>query len=137
MARLGAALALTGLLLTSCAPILDSNSWLADKYKTSLPSLFESEAKPREADPRPDVKAIVRRDITAVFGRTTVGNVEVGPARPNGNRWFACLRADVVGITNQDLGTQTFVIEFDGGRVGLRRPATPADRCETDAFEPV
>jgi hypothetical protein len=125
------------LLLSGCAPIVDGHSWLAGKYKDSAPSLFESAPKPRQPDPRPDVKAIIGRDITAVFGRTNVKDVKVGSPRPNGYGWLACLRADVASITNRDIGTQYFVVEIDGGRVGLRRPATAADQCETEKFEPI
>ncbi len=123
--------------LGGCGPIVDSHAWFIDKYKDSAPSLFEPEAKPRQPDPRPDVKAIIRSDITAVFGHANVKDVNVGPPRPNGYGWLACVRADVAGITNRDIGIQYFVVEFDGGRVGLRRPATAADKCETDHFESI
>ncbi len=125
------------LYLSGCGSIVDSHAWFIDKYKDSAPFLFQSEAKPRQPDPRPDVKAIVGGDVTAVFGRTNVKDVNVGPARPNGYGWLACIRADVVGITSRDIGTQYFVVEFDGGRVGLRRPAAAADKCETDQFEAI
>ncbi len=120
-----------------CGPIVDSHAWFIDRYKDSAPFLFEPDAKPREPDPRPDVKAIIRSDITAVFGRTNVKDVNVGPPRPDGYGWLACIRADVAGSTNHDIGTQYCIVEFDRGRVGLRRPAMAADKCETDHFEPV
>ena len=122
-------------LLAGCA--LDSHAWYVSKYKDSAGFLFESEAKARDPEPAPDAKAVIGRDITAVFGHTEVKNVGVGPARPNGNGFIACVRADVAGITKADLGIQYFMVEIDRGKVGLRRPATPADRCETDKFEAI
>jgi len=122
-------------LLAGCA--LDNNAWIVSKYKDSASFLFEPEAKPRTGDPHPDVKALVKSDIGTVFGRTEVKNVAVGRARPNGNNWTACIKADVAGITKRDIGTQYFVVEIDGGRIGLRRPATPAERCESEPFEPI
>ena len=142
MVRLGAAVSIA-MMLSACAGsgpgtgVVDGNSWLASKYKDQMPSLFESGPKPREADPRPDVKAIVRSDLTAVFGRTEVRNVNVGPARPNGYNWQACLRAEVSGVTKADLGVKYFMVDIDRGRVGLRRPAAAADKCETDPYEAI
>jgi hypothetical protein len=123
--------------LAGCAMTVDSHSWVAGKVKDSYPSLVEPAVTPRESNPAPDVKAIVAKDITAVFGRTTVKDVKVGPARSNGGRWLACISADVVGIMNKDIGTKVFVVEFDRGKVDLRRPATAEDRCEADHLEPI
>jgi hypothetical protein len=130
------ALCSAALLLTACGQ-LDNNAWFVSRYKSSANYLFEPDAKPRQADPRPDVKSLVLGDMSAVFGRTTVRNVNVGPPRPNGYAWQSCLKANVVSITNQDAGLQYFVVEIDGGKIGLRRVATEADKCEFDVFEPI
>lgn len=134
MARCGIVLPVA-LLISGCA--MDSHALYFSQYKDSVPSLFEAEPQPRQPDPPPDVKAIIKNDITAVFGHTDVKNVNVGPAHPNGNNWQACLRAEVYGITNADLGVQYFMVEINQGRVGLRRPATTTDKCETDQFEAI
>jgi hypothetical protein len=121
--------------LGACAPVLDSNAWYLSQYKSEYPSLFQPDYKPRQPDPMPDVKALIGANPAAVFGRTQVKNMGVASPRPNGFGWATCVRADVFGITNQGLGTQYFFVEIDGGTVGLRRPANPADKCETDRYE--
>lgn len=124
------------LTLTSCGPMLDSNAWYVSRYKDSYGSLFEPESKPRQADPRPDVKKLIGGNLPAVFGRTTVKDVNVGPPRPNGYGWTACVRAEVTGIVNRSIGVQYIMVEIDGGQIGLRRPAEPRDRCESETFAP-
>lgn len=123
------------LMLVACGPI-DNNAWYVSKYKTAAGFWFEPESKPRQADPRPDAKNLIGSNLPAVFGRTNVSNVNVSPARPNGHGWVTCVRADVVGIVNKSIGVQYFVVEIDGGQIGLRRPAAPDDRCESETFEP-
>ena len=125
------------LTLAGCGPMIDSNAWFLSRYKDSAGSLFESESKPREADPRPDAKGLIGENLASVFGRTKVTNVQVGSPRPNGYGWLVCVKANVFGITNQDTGVNYFVVEIDRGQIGLRRPATAADGCESEAFQPV
>jgi hypothetical protein len=125
------------MLAGSCAPVLDSNAWYLSQYKGEFPSLFQADYLPRQRDPVPDVKAVIGGNPAAVFGRTQVRNMGVASPRPNDYGWAACIRADVAGITNQNLGTQYFFVEIDRGAVGLRRPATPADRCEAERYEAI
>jgi hypothetical protein len=119
--------------LGACA--LDSNAWLVSQYKEQVPFLFEPAPKPREADPAPDAKALIAGDPTQVFGRTKIQDIQVAPPRRRtGEAWVACVRAQVFGITGQSLGQQYFVVEFDRGQIGLRRPATRDDDCESESF---
>ena len=40
-------------------------------------------------------------------------------------------------LSSQNIGNQTFVVEIDNGRIGLRRRATADDRCDSTSLEPV
>jgi len=116
---------------------LDSNAWFASRYRDSADSLFQPAATPRQADPQPEVKALIRDNVASVFLGTNATNVRVGVLRRNGYGWIACVKADITGVSKQNIGTQTVVVEIDDGRIGLRRRATAEDRCDSTPFEPV
>jgi len=120
--------------LTDCGP-LDNNAWFASRYRDSAEVLFQPAAPPRQADPEPDVKALVRANVASVFvGNAT--NIQVGAPRRNGYGWIVCVKAQVTGISKQNVGAQTIMVEIDNGRIGLRRRATAEDGCNSTSFEP-
>lgn len=125
------------LMLSACAPILDSNAWVISRYKSSAEFLFEPEQQARAADPQPDVKSLVRDNISSVFGQTEVRDVRVAAPQRQGYGWIACIGAEVVGVMKGSIGRKYFVLEIDRGQVGLRREAVSADRCEAASFEPI
>jgi hypothetical protein len=127
---IGALLAMSS--LGACA--LDNNAWFVSRYKEQAPFLFEPDRKPREVDPAPDAKALIAGNLAQVFGHTKVQDVQLAPPRRSGPMWTACVRAEISGITGQSLGRQYFVVEFDRGQIGLRRPATRDDNCESEPF---
>jgi len=122
--------------LVGCGP-LDNNAWLASRYRESAEFLFQPPATVRQPDAPPDVKALIRDNVSSVFLGSNASNIQVGAPRRNGYGWIACVKAEITGVSKRDIGTQIFVIEMNDGRIGLRRRATTDDRCDSAPFEPV
>jgi hypothetical protein len=134
--RANLALAAIAATVAGCGQ-LDNNTWFASRYRDAAQPLFQPAATPRQADPQPEIKALIRDNVASVFLGSNATNVRVGPPRRNGYGWTACVKADITGVSKQNIGTQTILVEIDDGRIGLRRRATAEDRCDSATFEPV
>lgn len=96
----------------------------------------EAEQPPPEA--APDVKRLVREQIDAVFLATSYPReVQVAPPHRElrGPGWTACVRAQLTSATGTPLGTQTYIVTINGGKVVDRRRAEADDICGTEAYE--
>jgi len=109
--------------------------------RSSLPKMFrQPEQQARDREPPPDVKRLVRDNIAFVFvASAQPRDIAVSPPRqdPHGPGWTACVKATVNGMSSQSIGTQTFVIAIENGKIWNRHRATIEDKCDSEAYEPL
>lgn len=91
-------------------------------------------------EPPPDVRRVVREQIDVVFLNTSYPR-EVVVALPHhearGPGWTACFRAQLTSATGSALGTQTYIVTINDGKVIDRRRAEADDICGSEAYEPI
>jgi hypothetical protein len=127
LAMAGAAVALAG-----CGSA-DSHAKLPD-FMLARP------AEPRQLDPEPNVKQLVRDKLDSVF---TVAShprhVRVSPPRRelNGPGWTACIKAELTSVTGRSLGTQTYIATISGGVILDRRRVEADDNCGSETYEAI
>jgi hypothetical protein len=125
VAMAGAALALAG-----CGAA-DSRAKLPDFMLAKAP-------EPRQLDPEPNVKQLVRDKLDAVFTAAShPRHVRVSPPRrqPNGPGWTACIKAELTSVTGRSLGTQTYLATISGGLILDRRRVEAEDNCGSETYE--
>jgi hypothetical protein len=109
--------------------------------RSPLPEFLRAKApEPPALEPAPDVKRILKEKLDAVFtAASQPSNVRVSEPRPNlrGPGWTACVKAEVLSVTGQPLGTQTYRVEISGGVIADRRQIEPEDTCATENYEPI
>ena len=115
-------------LLAAC----DSNARLAPDFtKLPAPPVAEAEAEP-------DVRQIVRDNLPKLFmEQSAPKNVAVSRAERRGGHWTACMRASVTGLTNAQVGIQTFALVFERGKILTRERTDKMHPCATEMFEPI
>jgi hypothetical protein len=121
----GAALALAG-----CGAA-DSRAKLPDFMLAKAP-------EPRQLDPEPNVKQLVRDKLDSVFTAAShPRHVRVSPPRrqPNGPGWTACIKAELTSVTGRSLGTQTYLATISGGVILDRRRVEAEDNCGSETYE--
>jgi hypothetical protein len=128
----GAALAVAGAaMLAACS---------ADSH-APLPKLLRAdEAGPRQLDPEPDVKQLVRDHLDQVFTAAShPRNVQVSPPRRelNGTGWTFCVRAELTSVAGRSLGIQTYLATLSGGVILDRRRVGGDDNCASETYEGV
>jgi hypothetical protein len=108
--------------------------------RSPVPEFMRAKApEPLPPEAPPDVKTMLREKLDAVFtsiSRPT--NVRVSEPRPNlrGRGWTACVKAEVVSVIGQPLGTQTYRIEISDGVIAQRRQVEADDTCLIESYEP-
>jgi len=112
----------------------------ADSNATFVPEALRY--KPADVKPEviPDVKALLRDNNEQFFAtRTPPQNLRVSIPRrnPTGPGWTACVRAEIAGITGRSIGTQTYLLSIDNGKIGNRHLADAASPCASETYEPV
>jgi len=108
----------------------------ADSQVGFLPDVLKDKAPaPPAADPRPDVKALMRERRQEIFAGTIDG-VLVGPPHPKGTHWMFCARPSGRGVGGQPLAEQTYLVEIDGSTIGDRLPVDATHWCAREPFEP-
>jgi hypothetical protein len=125
LAMAGAALALAG-----CGAA-DSRAKLPDFMLAKAP-------EPRQLDPEPDVKQLVRDKLDSVFTAAShPRHVRVSAPRrqPNGPGWTACIKAELTSVTGRSLGTQTYLATISGGLILDRRRVEAEDNCGSETYE--
>jgi len=106
-----------------------------------LPKLLRAdEAPPRQLDPEPDVRQLVRDRLDQVFTAAShPRHVQVSPPRRelNGPGWTVCVRAELTSVTGRSLGTQTYLATISGGVIVDRRRAGSDDNCASETYEAI
>ena len=112
----------------------------ADSH-ASLPGFMRvKENEPPPLEPPPNVKQIVRDRLDSVFvAQSQPQNVQVSAARHDlrGPGWIACVKADLTSATGKPLGTETYRITIDDGRIFDRQRASEDDNCASESYEPI
>ena len=109
--------------------------------RSPLPEFMRAKAPdPPALEPPPDVKRMLKEKLDSVFTPASQPtDVRVSQPRPNlrGPGWTACVRAEVVSVTGNPLGTQTYRVEISDGAVADRQKVEAEDTCSTESYEPV
>lgn len=109
--------------------------------RSPVPEFMRAKApEPPPLDAPPDVKTMLREKLDAVFtpaSRPT--QVRVSEPRPNlrGPGWTACVKAEVISVTGQPLGTQTYRVEISDGVISDRRQVEANDTCFIESYQPI
>jgi hypothetical protein len=126
------AMAGTALALAGCG---------AADSRAKLPQFMLSKApEPRQLDPEPDVKQLVRDKLDSVFTAAShPRHVRVSPPRrqPSGPGWTACVKAELTSVTGRSLGTQTYLATISAGIIQDRRRVEADDNCASETYEPI
>jgi hypothetical protein len=99
-----------------------------------------SEAPPRQLEPEPDVKRLVRDKLDQVFTAAShPRHVRVSPPRRelNGPGWTACVKAELTSVVGRSLGTQTYLVTILGGVIQDRRRVEADDNCASETYEAI
>jgi hypothetical protein len=126
------AMAGTALALAGCGAA-DSRAKLPDFMLSKAP-------EPRQFDPEPDVKQLLRDKLDSVFTAAShPRHVRVSPPRrqPSGPGWTACVKAELTSVTGRSLGTQTYLATISGGLILDRRRVEADDNCASENYEPI
>jgi hypothetical protein len=110
----------------------------ADPHGPLPKMMLAKEVDPRQLDPQPDVKQLLRDKLDSVFTAAShPRHVRVSPPRrePNGPGWTACIKAELTSVTGRSLGTQTYIATISGGLILDRRRVEPEDNCATETYE--
>jgi hypothetical protein len=110
----------------------------ADSHATLPKMMLAKEAEPRQLDPEPNVRQLVRDKLDSVFTAAShPRHVRVSPPRrePNGPGWTACIRAELTSVTGRSLGTQTYIATISGGVILDRRRVEAEDNCGSETYE--
>ena len=109
--------------------------------RSPLPEFMRAKApEPPPLAAPPDVKAMLREKLDAVFMQTSrPTQVRVSEPRPNlrGPGWTACVRAEVISVIGKPLGVQTYRIEISDGVISDRRQVEADDTCFGESYEPI
>jgi hypothetical protein len=107
--------------------------------RAKLPDFMLSKApEPRQLDPEPNVKQLVRDKLDSVFTAAShPRHVRVSPPRRelNGPGWTACIKAELTSVTGRSLGTQTYRATISGGVILDRRRVQADDNCASETYE--
>jgi hypothetical protein len=110
----------------------------ADPHAPLPKMMLAKEAEPRQLDPQPDVKQLLRDKLDSVFTAAShPRHVRVSPPRrqPNGPGWTACVKAEVTSVIGKPLGTQTYLATISGGVILDRRRVEAEDNCGSETYE--
>jgi hypothetical protein len=122
-----------GAALTLGACAVDSQM----SYVSYLPDFLKQASAAAKVEVPPDVPAILRSNINAVFVSTSAPtNIQYTlpvPAKHGG--WETCVKASVTGATGKPLGERTYLVNIDDNQIGDRRDG--ADRCAKETYQPL
>jgi hypothetical protein len=110
-----------------------------DAGATFFPASMRVKAvTPQDSEPAPDVRAVLHADLSAVF-LSTAGptNISFSQPKPSFSEWTTCVRADVNGATGRPIGSQTYLVNIDHGRISRREHIDEGHWCGNEHYEPL
>lgn len=106
-----------------------------------LPDFMRAKAAdPPPIEQPPDVRAMVREKLDAVFvAQSNPQNVQVSEPHHElrGLGWSACVKAELTSATGKPLGEETYRISINSGVIMDRRRALPEDNCASESYQPI
>ena len=112
----------------------------ADSHAPLPKILRADEAAPRQLDPEPDARQLVRDRLDQVFTAAShPRRVQISPPRRelNGPGWTVCVRAELTSVIGRSLGTQTYLATISGGVILDRRRVEAGDNCTSETYEAI
>jgi len=110
-----------------------------DSHISYVPDVLKQTAEQPAIEQPPDVAAILRGDLKAVFTETSLpSNIRFSnpvPAKLGG--WDTCIKGNVTGVTGRQMGNQTFLVNIDRGKIGRRQRVDDAHWCARQAYKPI
>jgi hypothetical protein len=126
--------------LMAAAALALAGCGIADS-RSPVPEFMRAKAgDPPVPEPPPDVKALIRKNLDAVFVATSYPkDVQVSPPRHDlrGLGWTTCVRAQLTSANGKPLGAQTYRVTISEGVILDRRRVEPEDTCDTESYEPI
>ena len=91
-----------------------------------------------EAEPAPDAKKVVRDNLATIFaGGSAPKNVAVSAPVKARFGFTTCVRASVSSISGAPIGTQTYLLQIERGKIGMRQRVDQTHACASETYEPV
>jgi hypothetical protein len=110
-----------------------------DHNVTYVPEALRQPGQHAELEQPPDVAAILRGNLAAVFAQGSApSQLRYSfpvPAKLGG--WDSCVRGAVNGVTGQALGTQTVLVNIEHGKVGRRERVGSDHWCARETYQPL
>jgi hypothetical protein len=126
--------------LMAAAALALAGCGIADS-RSPVPEFMRAKASdPPVPEPPPDVKALIRENLDAVFVATSYPkDVQVSPPRHDlrGLGWTTCVRAQLTSANGKPLGAQTYRVTINEGVILDRRRVEPEDTCDTESYDPI
>ena len=105
-------------------------------YVSYLPDSLKQASPAVAVEAPPDVQAILRGNINAVFVSTSAPtNIQYTLPVPSKHGWETCVKANVMGATRKPLGERTYLVNIDHNQIGDRRDASR--RCAKETYRPL
>jgi hypothetical protein len=105
-------------------------------YVSYLPDFLKQASPAAAVEAPPDVPAILRGNIKALFVSTSAPtNIQYSLPVPAKHGWETCVKASVTGATGKPLGERTYLVNIDHNQIGDRRDAS--DRCANETYRPL
>ena len=121
-----------GAALTLGACAVDSHM----NYVSYLPDSLKQASPAAAVEAPPDVPAILRDNINAVFVSTAAPtNIQYTLPALDKHGWQTCVKASVTGATGKPLAERTYLVNIDHNQIGDRRDAS--DRCANETYRPL
>jgi len=124
-----------GATLIACAMTLLTGCGLLDQH---MPDVFrQRSAEPRQPEPEPDVKELVRVGADTLFVNHPSAVAVSRPRRIADRGFSVCVKAIVGGKLNGDPQPVTLFVIIEHGKLSDRHRATSYDGCATETYEEV
>ena len=120
-----------GVTLIACAMTLLTGCGQA----SLLEALGKPRAEPRQPEPEPDAKELVRVGADTLFMNHPTAVAVSRPRRIAERGFSVCVQAIVGGKLNSDPQPVTLFVIIEHGKLGERRRATSYDGCARETYE--
>lgn len=111
----------------------------ADSQASLYPDMLKQKAPERVVEQPPDVQAILKRDLGQIFvAGTHPSHISYSfpvPAKYGG--WDTCIKASVVGAMGRGIGTQTYLVNIDSGKIERRERVEAGHWCGEQAYQAI